>query len=46
MKDHPKWERRDKKLRKARYGMRVDNASLKTVQINLSHKRQKRVKKG
>jgi len=46
MKNNTRWLRRDKKRHKARYGMRVDNSSLKTIQISLAHKRQNRAKKG
>jgi len=40
-----KWERRDKKRFKKRYGMRVDNAGVRRVQMDIAHKRQRRRKK-
>lgn len=33
---------RHKKYIKARYGMRVDGASMRTVQANLAHRRNKK----
>jgi hypothetical protein len=40
-----KWERRDRKRHKARHGMRVDNAGVRRVQMDLARKRQRRRKK-
>ena len=40
-----KWVARDRKRFKKRYGMRVDNAGVRRVQLDLAHKRQKRRKK-
>ena len=40
-----KWDRRDKKHHKARYGMRVSGRSTITIQQALAYKRKKRKKK-
>jgi len=40
-----RWERRDKKRNKARYGMRVSGRSIITIQKALAEKRRK-IKRG
>jgi len=40
-----KWDRRDKKHHKARYGMRVSGRSIITIQQNLAYRRKKSKKK-
>lgn len=39
------WKARDRKRRKARYGMRVDGKSTKKVHLDLAWKRKQRKKK-
>ena len=40
-----KWDRRDKKHHKARYGMRVSGRSTIVIQQALAHRRKKRKEK-
>lgn len=36
-----KWQRRERKLRKRRYGMRMDGASIRRIQMDLAERRRK-----